>query len=86
VIIPNSDSVLALDPNTGKIKWYYQWTPNDTWDYDGANEVVMTDLAYGGVKYQATGAPAVRRRSHPPEARCSTLQKGVRFTPYEKPK
>src|SRR5580658_8649824 len=25
-----TDSVLALDPDTGKIKWYYQWAPNDT--------------------------------------------------------
>jgi alcohol dehydrogenase (cytochrome c) len=25
-----TDSVLALNPDTGKIKWYYQWTPNDT--------------------------------------------------------
>src|ERR1019366_2206961 len=48
-----TDSVLALNPNNGKIKWYYQWTPNDTWDYDGANETVMTNLTYGGTPYQA---------------------------------
>lgn len=48
-----TDSVLALDPNTGRIKWYYQYTPNDTWDYDGANEVVMTDLTYEGKRYKA---------------------------------
>ena len=48
-----TDSVLALDPNTGKIKWHYQWTPNDTWDYDGANETVMTDLTYQGTAYKA---------------------------------
>src|SRR6202162_1289212 len=48
-----TDSVLALDPNTGQLKWYYQWTPNDTWDYDGANEVVLTDLTYRGQAYKA---------------------------------
>src|ERR1700722_17133964 len=48
-----TDSVLALDPDTGKIKWYYQWTPNDTWDYDGVNETVMTDLTYRGTLYKA---------------------------------
>jgi alcohol dehydrogenase (cytochrome c) len=48
-----TDSVLALDPNTGKIKWHYQWTPNDTWDYDGANETVMTDLTYQGTAHKA---------------------------------
>ena len=30
-----TDSTLALDPDTGKIKWGYQYTPNDSWDYDG---------------------------------------------------
>src|SRR6202162_5829718 len=48
-----TDSVLALDPNTGQLKWHYQWTPNDTWDYDGANETVMTDLTYKGSVYKA---------------------------------
>lgn len=48
-----TDSVLALNPNTGKIKWYYQWTPNDSWDYDGANETVMTNLTYQGKAYKA---------------------------------
>ncbi|MFX7816304.1 PQQ-dependent dehydrogenase, methanol/ethanol family, partial [Acinetobacter baumannii] len=28
-------STLALDPNTGKIKWHIQTTPADAWDYDG---------------------------------------------------
>jgi alcohol dehydrogenase (cytochrome c) len=48
-----TDSVMALDPDTGKLKWYYQWTPNDTWDYDGVNETVMTNLTYQGKTYQA---------------------------------
>ena len=48
-----TDSVLALNPDNGKIKWHYQWTPNDTWDYDGANETVMTDLTHGGTAYKA---------------------------------
>lgn len=48
-----TDSVLALNPVNGKIKWYYQWTPNDTWDYDGTNETVMTDVNYEGKAYKA---------------------------------
>jgi alcohol dehydrogenase (cytochrome c) len=48
-----TDSVLALNPENGKIKWYYQWTPNDSWDYDGVNETVMTNLTYGGTAYAA---------------------------------
>ena len=48
-----TDSVLALDPASGKIKWHYQYTPNDTWDYDGTNEQVLTDITYGGKTYKA---------------------------------
>lgn len=33
-----SDSLLALDGATGKLKWYYQFVPHDVWDWD-ANEV-----------------------------------------------
>ena len=32
-------STLALDPDTGKIKWWIQGTPADAWDYDGVNEL-----------------------------------------------
>jgi alcohol dehydrogenase (cytochrome c) len=43
-----TDSVLALDPDTGDIKWHYQYTPHDTWDYDGVNTSVLTDIQYKG--------------------------------------
>lgn len=39
-----STSTLALDPDTGKISWHYQYTPNDAWDYDGVNEVVAFNV------------------------------------------
>jgi alcohol dehydrogenase (cytochrome c) len=52
-----TDSVLALDPASGKIKWYFQQTPNDTWDYDATNSPVLADVMIGGRKrkvfYQA---------------------------------
>lgn len=48
-----TDSVIAMNPATGKIKWHFQYTPNDSWDYDGANETVMVDLTYGGKPYKA---------------------------------
>ncbi len=41
-------SQLALDADTGKIVWYYQTTPYDTWDYDGVNEAVLVDAPVGG--------------------------------------
>ena len=38
-----TSGVLALDADTGKIKWFYQWTPHDVYDYDGVNEMVLVD-------------------------------------------
>ncbi|QKY05731.1 PQQ-dependent dehydrogenase, methanol/ethanol family [Janthinobacterium lividum] len=46
-----SSSTVALDVKTGQIKWTYQNTPNDAWDFDGANEFVTFDMdgkRYGG--------------------------------------
>ena len=39
-----SCSTVAIDIKTGQIKWHYQNTPNDAWDYDGANEFVTFDM------------------------------------------
>jgi alcohol dehydrogenase (cytochrome c) len=41
-------SLVALDPDTGKLKWHYQYTPHDTHDWD-ANEVpVLADITVNG--------------------------------------
>lgn len=42
-------SVLALDPDTGKLKWYFQFTPHDLYDYDATQVPVLVDLEDGGV-------------------------------------
>jgi alcohol dehydrogenase (cytochrome c) len=39
-----TNSVLALDPDDGAIRWHYQFTPHDVWDYDGVNENILFDL------------------------------------------
>lgn len=39
-----SASTVALDVKTGQIKWHYQTTPNDGWDFDGVNEFVTFDM------------------------------------------
>jgi alcohol dehydrogenase (cytochrome c) len=36
-----TDSVLALNPQDGSIRWHYQWTPHDVWDYSGVNENIL---------------------------------------------
>jgi alcohol dehydrogenase (cytochrome c) len=38
-----STSTVAIDVKTGQIKWHYQSTPNDAWDYDGVNEFITYD-------------------------------------------
>ncbi|MDQ2805191.1 MAG: PQQ-dependent dehydrogenase, methanol/ethanol family [Pseudomonadota bacterium] len=43
-----TDSTLALDPDTGKIKWHFQHTPNDPYDFDSVAENVLADLPNGG--------------------------------------
>ena len=41
-------SVLALDPKTGKIKWHYQFSPNNPFDYDSVAEMVLADMNIEG--------------------------------------
>lgn len=43
-----SDSVVALDPGTGKLKWYFQFTPNDPYDYDSVQVPVLVDTNWNG--------------------------------------
>jgi alcohol dehydrogenase (cytochrome c) len=43
-----TDCVLALDPDTGKLKWHFQFTPHDLFDYDATETPVLLDLSYQG--------------------------------------
>jgi alcohol dehydrogenase (cytochrome c) len=43
-----SDSVVALDPDTGKLKWHFQFTPNDGYDYDSTQVPVLADMDWNG--------------------------------------
>ncbi|CAH2892704.1 MAG: Methanol dehydrogenase large subunit protein (EC [uncultured Paraburkholderia sp.] len=48
-----SMSIFARDLNTGMAKWVYQMTPHDEWDYDGVNEMILSDLTIDGKKVPA---------------------------------
>ncbi|HCD53469.1 MAG TPA: PQQ-dependent dehydrogenase, methanol/ethanol family [Balneolaceae bacterium] len=37
-------SILALDPDTGELKWYYQTTPGDAWDFTATQHMILTEL------------------------------------------
>jgi alcohol dehydrogenase (cytochrome c) len=43
-----SDSVLALDADTGKLQWYFQFTPHDEWDWDSVQIPVLVDMEWQG--------------------------------------
>lgn len=43
-----TDCVLALEPATGKLKWYYQFTPHDLHDWDATEPNVLVDAKYRG--------------------------------------
>ncbi|HVX67189.1 MAG TPA: PQQ-binding-like beta-propeller repeat protein, partial [Bryobacteraceae bacterium] len=45
-----SDSVLALEPETGKLRWYYQFTPHDVHDWDAAQTPMLVDAEFQGRK------------------------------------
>jgi glucose dehydrogenase len=74
-----TDSIVALDAHSGKMRWYYQEVKHDLWDYDATSNVVLFDVHAGGrtipaagqagktgwfyIVNRATGAPI--RRSQP---------------------
>ena len=44
-------SRLGIDPKTGEIKWHFQTTPREGWDYDGVNEVIAYTDAEGNKRF-----------------------------------
>src|SRR5947208_2780324 len=43
-----ADCVLALEPDTGQLKWYFQFTPHDLFDYDATETPILIDAPYKG--------------------------------------
>ncbi len=43
-----SMTIMARDADTGMAKWFYQMTPHDEWDYDGINEMILTEQEVNG--------------------------------------
>lgn len=43
-----TSSLLAIDPDTGKLKWYFQFTPHDLYDFDALQTPVLVDREYQG--------------------------------------
>ena len=43
-----SDSIVALDAKTGTLKWHFQFTPHDVWDWDAQQPPVLVDATWQG--------------------------------------
>ncbi len=43
-------SIIALDADTGVMKWYYQTTPGDNWDYTAVQDMTLADMTVDGVE------------------------------------
>ena len=41
-------SILAVDLKSGQLKWYFQTTPNDNWDFDSVQQLMLLDLTING--------------------------------------
>jgi alcohol dehydrogenase (cytochrome c) len=48
-----TDSVVALDADTGQLKWHYQFTPQDRHDYDAVQVPVLADITWKGAPLKA---------------------------------
>jgi alcohol dehydrogenase (cytochrome c) len=48
-----TDSVVALDADTGRLKWHFQFSPNDTYDYDAVQIAVLADINWRGAPTKA---------------------------------
>src|SRR5207248_10749856 len=43
-----SDSVVALDAKSGRLRWHFQFTPHDVWDYDAQETPALIDATWRG--------------------------------------
>ncbi len=41
-------SIVAVKPETGELKWYFQMVPNDSWDFDSVQQMILADLNIRG--------------------------------------
>lgn len=53
-----TNSLLALDADTGDIAWYFQYTPNDSWDFDEVGVHTLMDVVINGEERRVTGHSA----------------------------
>jgi quinoprotein glucose dehydrogenase len=50
-----ANSLVALDADTGEVRWWQQLVHHDVWDYDIPSQPTLTDIQYNGRQHQAVG-------------------------------
>src|SRR5438445_7659655 len=74
-------TIFARNPDTGMAKWVYQMTPHDEWDYDGVNEMILTDQQIGGQSRQTANALRPQRARLHPRPRQRRAARGRKVRP-----
>jgi quinate dehydrogenase (quinone) len=55
-----SSSIVALDDQTGRVRWHFQTTHHDIWDYDVPSQPTLVDIPVDGVLRKAVVVPTKR--------------------------
>ena len=75
-----ADSVLALDPDTGELKWHFQFTPHDVWDFDGNTGMFLVDTLFDGKPVRALAQPNRNGFLYVLDARTGKFLRGTQYT------
>ena len=75
-----SNSVLALDPDTGDLKWHFQFTPHDVWDYDATNNLFLVDTEHEGKPVRAVVQPNRNGYFYVLDAATGKFLRGTQYT------
>src|SRR2546428_6181556 len=76
-----SDSVVAIDLDTGERRWHYQFTPNDGHDWDSCQDVILVDRTWRGARRKPPLHPGRNGLSHLIDRTNGRLLSGTPFVP-----
>lgn len=75
-----TDSIVALDAHTGKMRWYYQQTPHDVWEYEAASPPVLFDVrGQDGRRIAAVGEAGKTRWFYVLDRQTGRLIRSIRY-------
>ncbi|MGE0483918.1 MAG: pyrroloquinoline quinone-dependent dehydrogenase [Gammaproteobacteria bacterium] len=75
-----TNSVLAIEPKTGKLAWHFQYTPHDVWDYDATNNLVVADIDLDGQSRHVVLQPNRNGYVYVLDAATGEFLKGAQYT------